>query len=323
MNRQNQILSIILVIQLALAAFIFWPRHATTAGGALFAGLDADKITRLTISDATGQQIQLAKGASGWVLPQASDYPTLADKVPNLLKAIAAIKTDRLIAQTSASHKQLKVSDQDFERLIELESSDGAHYKLYLGTSAGYQDTHVRADGQDQVYLASGLSVSDAAVQASGWIDTKYFSVPQDQIVALTVENKNGRLEFEKDATGAWTMKGLSAGETANATSITSLASRLATVTMLQPLGKTEQDAYGLKSPSAVVTIKTRDQGGTEKTAILLVGAQDAADNSFVVIYSESPYYVKVNSSSVQDFVNKARADFLQLPPTPAPAATP
>ncbi len=319
MNRQNQILSIILVIQLVLAAVVFWPRQATTASGDLFTGLDADKVTRLTISDATGQQIQLSKGASGWVLPGAGDYPVQADKATGLITKIAAIKTSRLIAQTSASHKQLKVAAQDYERFIELESSDGTRYKLYLGTSAGYQSTHVRADGQDQVYLASELSASDAAVQAFGWIDTKYFSVPQDQIIALTVENKNGRLEFEKDAAGAWTIKGLAAGETVNANAITSLVSRLTTVTMLQPLGKTEQATYGMQSPGAVVTIKTRDQGGAEKTASLRVGAQDAADNSFVVIYSESPFYVKVNSVSIQDFVDKAHKDFLQLPPTPTP----
>lgn len=324
MNRQNQILSILLIIQLVIAAVVFWPRQPVTASSEkLLAGLDVDKITRLTISDAQGQQIQLTKGANGWVLPQADDFPTLADKAPNLLNKLAAIKTNRLIAQTSASHKQLKVAAQDYERLIELESSDGTRYKLYLGTSAGYQNTHVRVEGQDKVYLAAGLAVADAPVQPSGWIDTKYFSIPQDQIVALTVENKNGRLEFEKDASGAWTLKGLAADEQVNASAITSLVSRLASVTMLRPLGKTEQDAYGLKSPGAIVTIKTRDQGGTEKTAILRVGSKDSSDNSFVINYSESPYYVRVSGYTVQDFVDKARQDFLQAPPTPTPTATP
>lgn len=323
MNKQNRMLAIILVIQLALTAFVFWPRQAATAGGGnLLAGLDAEKITRLTISDAQGQQIQLTKGATGWVLPQADDFPTLADKASNLLNKIAAIKTNRLIAQTSASHKQLKVAAQDYERLIELESSDGARYKLYLGTSAGYQNTHVRVEGQAQVYLAAGLAVSDMPVQPSGWIDTRYVAVPQDQIVALAVENKNGRLEFEKDAGGAWTLKGLAADEQVNASAISSLVSRLASVAMLRPLGKTEQEAYGLKSPSAIVTIKTRDQGGTEKTALLRVGSKDSNDNSFVVNYSESPYYVRVSSYTVQDFVDKARQDFIQLPPTPTPAPT-
>ena len=89
------------------------------------------------------------------------------------------------------------------------------------------------------------------------------------------------------------------------------------------PLGKKEQDAYGLKAPNAVVTVKTRDQAGTIKTYTLRVGAKGDKDGSYVVISSESSYYVRVAGYGVQNFVEKARDYFLQVPPTPAPAATP
>jgi hypothetical protein len=316
MNKQNKILAGILALQIVVAAAVFWPKPtATVSGGSLFAGLAADKITRLIISDATGQ-VQLSEGANGWVLPQADDYACQAGKVQPLLEK-------RLVTQTSASHKRLKVADQDFERAIEFELADGTRHKLYLGTSAGYQATHVRVKGQDNVYLASGLSVSDAPAQASGWVDPTYFSVLQDQVTALTVENKNGRFELEKNEAGTWTLKGLAAGETANENNIKSLASRAASIVLTQPLGKKEQAAYGLKTPSAVITLKARDQSGAVKTFTLRVGTKDEQDNSFVVISSESPYYVRVSSFTVQDFVEKARDYFLQLPPTPTPALAP
>jgi hypothetical protein len=53
------------------------------------------------------------------------------------------------------------------------------------------------------------------------------------------------------------------------------------------------------------------------------VGTQDAGDLSYVVDSSESPYYVRVSEFTVKDFVEKAREDFLVVPPTPAPEATP
>ncbi len=200
MSRQNQILSILLALQIVAAAVVFWPRPAATAaGGSLFAGVTADKIAKLTVSDASGQ-VQLVKGPNGWILPQADDYPCLANKVQPLLDKIVALKTDRLVTQTSASHKQLKVAYQNFERSIEFELADGTRHRLYLGTSAGYQTTHVRVQGKNQVYLAAGLSAADASAQASGWVETAYFSAPQDQVTALTVENKNGRFELEKNA---------------------------------------------------------------------------------------------------------------------------
>ena len=323
MNRQNKILAGVLALQIVIAAVIFWPRPSATAGGgSLFAGLAADQITQLTISDATGQ-VQLAKGQSGWVLPQADDYACQASKVQPLLDKLVALKADRLVAQTSASHKRLKVADQDYERSIEFELADGTRHKLYLGTSAGYQTTHVRVQGKDEVYLASGLSVTDASAQASGWVDPIYLSVPQDQVTALTVENRNGHFEMEKNEAGTWTLKGLAPGEIANVSNIQSLVSRATSIVLTQPLGKKEQDAYGLKTPKAVITLRSRDQAGAVKTYSLRVGAQDEKDNSFVVISSESPYFVRAGIGTLQDFVEKGRDYFLQLPPTPALTTTP
>lgn len=141
-------------------------------------------------------------------------------------------------------------------------------------------------------------------------------------IVALTLENGNGRFEFEKDDAGTWTMRDLAADETLNQNNVKSLASRVSSLRMLRPLGKTEQDEYSLKEPHAVVTVETRDDEGNTKSYTLRVGAKDDEDNSYVVISSESPYYVRVSDYTVKDFVEKARDDFLELPPTPTPEPT-
>jgi len=322
MNRTNQILAVVLAVQIVLVAVAFWPRPASVAGGeSLLAGLEAEQIAQLTISDATGKYIKLAKGAGDWVLPEADNYPCQANKVPEFLEKIVALDTNRLVTQTPASHKRLGVADDDFQRKIELELTDGTTRQLYLGSSPSYGVSHVRADGQNEVYLAS-LSASEAGVFASNWIDTLYFSVTQDQIVALMLENDNGRFEFEKDDAGTWTMKGLAADETLNQNNVTGLVNRIASLRMLRPLGKIEKDEYGLQEPSAVVTVQTRDEAGAVETQTLRVGAKSDEDNSYAVISSESPYYVRVSDYTVKDFVEKARGDFLELPPTPTPEET-
>lgn len=323
MSRTNQILAAVLAVQIVLVAVVFWPRPAASVadGESLFAGLEAEQITQLTISDATGKHVKFAKETGNWVLPEADDYPCQANKVPEFLEKIFALKTNRLVTQTSTSHKRLKVADADSERRVELELADGTTHRLYLGSSPSYGATHVRAEGQNEVYLAS-LSASDAGVNASIWVDTLYFSVAQDQIVALTLENENGRFEFEKDDDGTWTMKDLAADETLNENNVKSLATRAASVRMLRPLGKTEQDDYGLKEPNAVVTVETRDGEGNTKSYTIRVGGKSDEDNSYVVISSESPYYVRVSNYTVKDFVERTRDDFLELPPTPTPEPT-
>jgi hypothetical protein len=320
MNRTNQILAGVLALQIILVAVVFWPRPAASVAGgeSLFPGVEADQIARLTITDLEGQTIQLARSMGKWALPEADDYPALESKVSALLDKIVALKTDRLVTQTPGSHKRLKVAEEDFERRIEFELDDGTTYMLYLGTSPSYGASHVRANGQDEVYLAS-LSISDAGVTPSLWVDTLYFSLTQDQIVALTLENNNGRFEFEKDEAGTWTMKDLAADETFKENNVKSLVSRVSSLRMVSPLGKTEQDDYGLKEPNAVITVKTRDDEGNTKTYSLRVGAKSEEDNSYVVISSESPYYVRVSEYTVKDFVERTREDFLELPPTPEP----
>lgn len=322
MNRTNQILATLLALQIVLIAVAFWPRGASVASGAsLFPEVEADQIVGLTISDAAGKQIQLVRTAGNWVLPEADDYPTQEDKVSELLDKIVALKANRLVTQTPASHKRLKVAEDDYQRRIDFELNDGATYQLYLGTSPSFGAIHVRAGGQDEVYLARDLSASEAGVQATAWVDPVYFSVPQAQIAALTVENANGQFAFEKDEAGTWTMKGLAADETLNESSVTSLVNRISSIRMQRPLGKTEQDEYGLKEPSAVVTVQTRDGDENTRTQTLRVGAKRDEDNSYVVSLSESPYYVRVAGATVQDFVEKTRDDFLQLPATPTPGS--
>ena len=322
MSRTNRILAAVLAVQIVLVAAAFWPKSASVAGGeSLLAGLETEQVSRLTISDETGNQVRLANELGNWVLPEADDYPCTANKVPEFLEKIVALKPNRLVTQTPASHKRLKVAGTAFERRIELELADGTTHRLYLGTSPSYGAIHVRADGQNEVYLAS-LSASDAGIFASNWIDTLYFSVVQDQLVALTLENGNGSFEFEKDEAGTWTMKGLAADETLNENNVTGLVNRTTSLRMLRPLGKTEQSEYGLQKPLAVVTIQTRDEAEAVETHTIRVGAKSDEDNSYVVIASESPYYIRVSEYTVKDFVEKVRDDFLALPLTPTPAPT-
>jgi hypothetical protein len=321
MNRRNQFLIGALILQLVLVAFVFWPRRAPAATGeALFPGLTADLISSVSLTNAQGETIRLARSDGGWVLPDADDYPAVAENVTALLDKIVALKAERLITQTTASHKRLKVAEDDFNARIEFDLSDGSQHILYVGSSSGSAATHVRADNQEQVYLVSSLSSSDASSRATAWVKPIYFSVAQDEVVALTLENGNGRLEFVKDQAGAWTMIGLAAGETLDQNAVTSLVTGASSVSMLRPLGKVEQADYGLRAPVAVVTLKTHSEEEGDKSYILRVGAQDAADQSYVIISSSSPYYVRVSSYTVSGWIEKGRDDFLEVPPTATPS---
>jgi hypothetical protein len=323
-SRANQVLAALLIVQVVVAAIVLWPRStAGTAGEPLLPGLQADQVMQVTIGDDQQASIELLQREGKWVIPAAGDYPCQEGAVPDFLAKLVALKRDRLVTQTADSHKRLKVADQDFVRVIELRLADSTVRRLYLGTSASSTAVHIRIAEQDQVYLAPGLSTGDIGAQAASWVDTLYSSIPQDQMVSVTLQNANGRLALNKGEDGAWTLADLATGETLNQSAVTSWISRVASVRMVAPLGTEAQASYGLDSLKATVQIETKGQDGTTKAYTLQVGAQDEQDNTYVFKSSESPYYVRVGEYTVADWVGKKRADFLQLPPTPTPATTP
>lgn len=324
MNKPNQILAAVLAVQIALVAVVFWPRPAASGNsGPLWTDFKTADVTSLTISDAEGHKVALAKSGDAWVLPEADDYPADSTKVTPLLEKIEKVKTNRLVTQTEASHSRLKVASDDFNSLLEIKLKDDATYQLYVGSSAGASATHIRADDQPEVYLTGDLTSFDASAQVSTWIDTLYFTVPQTATTSLTLENANGTFEFIKDGE-KWTMKGLAADETFNENNFTGLFSQATGLRMTEPIGKNEEASFALAKPQAVITLKTHSTGSeqaADKTYTLRVGAKNDEDNTYVVSSSESPYFVRVSEGVVQTFIEKKRDDFLQLPPTPEAGA--
>jgi hypothetical protein len=315
MKRHNQILIGVLVVQVVLSLVVFRPKSsAAIESGPLFPDLESDDIAALTVTDTDGNSVTLRQVTGNWVLPDADDYPAQADIITPVLEKIAGLTTGRLVTRTDSSHKRLQVAANDFVRRIEFETSDGEQHTLYLGSSPSYGATHFRVDRQSETYLTGDLTAWDVNAASGSWIDTTYLSISQDDVIKMTLENANGVFVFARDEENNWTMDGLAEDESLAQTEVTSAVWQASTLNMTSPLGKQVQADYGMDEPSAVATIETAD-----KTITVWVGAKDPDDNSYVVHSSESPYYVRVSEYGVQSLVENARADFIEVPPTPTP----
>jgi hypothetical protein len=316
MKKNIQILSIILVFQIALTAVVFWPRSgaAPESGELLLPDVSADEIQQIFIEDGDGDTITLARSEDGWVLPDIDDYPALSSKVDTLIDGLLAIDTSRLIAQTESSHRRLKVAADAFERKIVLSSAAATLRTIYLGSAPSFGSAHVRLEGDVDTYLTDAIAAHQANADAASWVDTAYLSVPQEEIQAIRLKNANGSFEFEKDEEGNWTLVGLAEGEQLNASAMSNLETRAASINMTEPLGLEDKTAFGLAEPLATLVIETEDN-----TITLHVGAYDEETSSYVVSSSESPYYVRVSDFTAQSLVENTRDDFVQLLPTATP----
>jgi hypothetical protein len=315
-KRHHQILAAILVLQIALGVFVFWPKPAVVAEREpLFPDVEAGDVTALTIENAEGTSIRLEQQTGEWVLPEADDYPANGDKITSFLEKVVGLQTGQVVASSDASHQRLQVSPDDFVRRIVFETSDGAEQTLYLGSSQQRGAMHFRLEGQSDTYMTNDMTTYEANPDPATWIDPIYVSVPQQDVNRMTVENANGEFVFEKGDEGAWKMEGLDADETLDGTKVTGILRQVASLRMTEPLGKEEQSDYGFDEPSAIATVETMTD-----TVTLQVGAK-VSDGGYAVSASTSPYYVEVAEANVKALVENGREDFIKQPSTPTPEA--
>ena len=313
-KQHHKVLAGILIAQIALSVVIFWPRPSTAGQrDPLFANLEVEEVTALTIENAEGDVVELEKVTGEWVLAEADQYPAKTDAVNDLLDKLTALTTGRLVTSSDTSHRRLQVARDDFARRVVLETSDGTTETLYLGSSPQYGSMHFRLGGQSETFLTSKLSTWDVRATANSWIDTQYHSVAQENLNRVTLENAQGTFVFEKLDQENWTLEGLGEEETLDQAQARSVIRRAATLTMKAPLGKEERASYGMDEPNAVVVLETDDE-----TVTLRVGAKDTDDASYVVKSSKSDYYVHVAEASLTTLLQSDQETFLAEPPTPA-----
>lgn len=314
-RRWQGILLGLLLIQVLLVGFVYWPRQPSAGGGVPLVEVDLEQlVVQIAIQDDEQNEVRLLESSEGWVLPDADNYPLDAAQVESFLAKLASITTSSSVAQTADSHRRLQVAEGDFVRRIDLALEGGRHIVLYLGSSPSFGAIHVRREGDDAVYLTTGVAVSDASATAGSWVDPVYSSVPQDEIRTVEIANGAGAWTFVKLDDEMWSLTDLSSGETVDQSAVTALLNRIATLRMTEPIGEQIQANHGFDSPSANVTIRSAEQVYT-----FVVGGLDDDGEAYYVKGDHSPYVVKVSASNLEALVTNAREDYLLPPPTATP----
>jgi hypothetical protein len=252
------------------------------------------------------------------VVPNSDDYAASSDKITAFVTKLIGLQSDPLVTRTASSHKRLQVADDTFVRKIDLKLADSSTRTLLLGAGSGGGTTYVRLGGQDDVYLARGLNSFEAGTNVAAWINPIYLSVPQDKPLSATIENAQGKWQFAKNAQSQWTQQGVVDAGKFDPNSVTTLLGRLSSLSMLNPLGKTDKPEYGLDKPTAAVTVVVSDTAST-KVYTLRIGTKDK-DGNYPVISSDSQYVVAVAGANIDPFVS-ANQDAFLLKATPTPNA--
>ena len=332
LNRSNISLLAVLVIQLVLLAVsvISTAGNERRAIEPLLKGLDAVDVDSITIADDLENLLRFARREEGWVLPDADDFPVNSSKVDELLDKLAGLDSARLVATNPANFVRLEVANDDFQRKLTIVSADKSD-ELLLGGSGGANTVYARREGEDKVYLGAGLSSWEASTSVSSWIDTSYVNVPQDDVLRIEVKNSHGSFEFLREGE-AWRYRGLPDGEEFEDTMMPGILRNASSISMVQPMGRTALEEYGLAEAAVTVEVVFRqvvdvEPSGddeesdldeaepvleyTEESYTLTLGAEQDSGN-YAAKSSSEAYYVTVRRTVFDAFNGIRHEDMLR-----------
>ena len=329
-SRGNLVLALVLAAQVVLLGAL-----ALTTGGAesrvvepLARDITASAVQRMTIATSQDDAITVARKGDGWVLPDADDFPVPGDKVAEMLGKLLGLDTRRLVASNPANFARLEVKEDDYRRRIELVGA-GKSAVIYLGGSGGADTVYARRDGENHVYLGSGLNAWELSTQTAAWVDASYVNIAQDDVREIRVTNANGEITLMRDGE-TWTLAGLEDGEQFEDTRMPSVLRSAASVRLSEPLGLTEKDEYGLAEPRVKVEARYRklvesDADGSDETdeaeysqeTLTLAFGAELDDGTVALKSSGAEYFVSVRETTFDLFNGLSRADFVKASESP------
>lgn len=315
MNKTQKILLIGLGFQVALIAIVFLlQRPATAQNNLIFPDLKLESVSAIEISDSSGNTVSLRKQGQNWVLPMHADFPVNSENVQQLVEKLAIMRDNRLVTRSETSHDRLKISDQNFERKVEIEVN-GKREVIFFGTSPVTSNIHFRLDGNSEVFLTNAVSSSQLNTAISGWVNTVLFQIPSESVKKIAISNQEGLFSFEPSEGSDWTSERLDEGTQFDQSKWSSLLSGFTNVRFVEPVSKTELSEYGFSTPSAEMVIEFTQENGEITTETLLIGSQDEIGNYYTK-WTGSDYIFLISSFNAERFINLGVDDYSSPLPT-------
>jgi hypothetical protein len=253
MNNRMTALTGVLVLQLVLAAGLYWRNQtAATAPPAspLVAGPTA-AITRILVEGKDGKA-ELAGGPGAWRLPNLDNLPASTATVDALLSKLGAVDTGWPVTTTASSHVRFEVAEDNFQRRVRVYDDEKLVADFLLGTSPGFRKVHLRREGEPEVYAVELSSFEFPSADAD-WLDKGLVSHPE----ATTIQTPD--LDLERGEEG-WVLRGQAGSESTTAAEDKEQVTGIAdAITGLQVTGVAEAEAGAVPPDAYAVTVTGAD----------------------------------------------------------------
>lgn len=312
MARQSQFLSILLAVQIALAAMLYFTQ---TESGAFVSkenllDLKFDSVDKIVIEEPQKKTLVLKKQGQDWILPDYYDFPASREKLDRVFGKLFETKVGWPVATTESAEKRFKVHPDAFERRLAFSAADQTKM-LYLGTSPGFKKIHARLDGDTTVYGIE-FSAYQASTKPIDWANQSVLHVPPEEITAIEIPGLVIKRDQEK-----LVIEGLAEGEQAVESELQNLLAKVTDVGFQEVLGKKENPSYQLATPALELTLVKKDG---HRTGYRYGKRKDK--DEYVLKTTDSEYYFNVPKYGVESLLGLDRKKLVKSAAAAAPAAS-
>jgi len=176
MKKLQRWLGSLLVLQLVIASVFFIEGrsgHADFKPEPLLS-FNKDKVNKIRVSSGSAK-VTLVKDKGQWTLPELNSLPVSKNKLNTALQNLQGLSSNWPVTTTGSSHERFEVSENKFQRKIDLYRDEALAGELFIGSSPGFKKVHVRPAGENNVY-ALLLSAYDFPTKPIDWLDKNLLS---------------------------------------------------------------------------------------------------------------------------------------------------
>jgi len=289
---------ILLVVALGLGAYLYFVESKREPGDdkkneKVFAGVESDKIDRVTVKSEKGETSTVEKKSGTWQLTQ----PVAADADPGELSGIttnlSTLEVQRVVDEQATDFKQYGLDPPRVE--VSFKAGDKEH-RLLLGqkTPAG-SDLYAKLPDKPRVFLVSSFLDTTFNRSPFDLRDKSVLRVERDKIDSVDITTPDHSIKIAK-AGADWHIKSpIDARADFNA--VEGVIGRLNTAQMkaIESGNPTDLKTYGLDKPSVSIRL-----GSGSSQAGLLIG-KTAAEGTYYAKDLSRPMVFTVESSLVDE----------------------
>jgi hypothetical protein len=185
MRRAVPILTLLLVVQIALAAVLYAGGTDSQARQAQpLAEFDPETVDAVEITMGDGTSLRIERGDGGWRLPAADGFPAKPSRVEQVVTRMDGLGGGLPVARSESARERFRLAADHFERHITLMADDEKVADVYFGESAGTGRVYARARGRDVIYEAE-FPMWQIKAKESGWYDPSMLAVKTANVQRL------------------------------------------------------------------------------------------------------------------------------------------